>query len=797
MSSSRIRYLLLAATLVLSLGLRLHAIDEFLVGDETKWICRSISFHKALARRDLASTYQSEHPGVVTMWLGALAVPLADAGDWIELCEETDGSKLTRVRDHDVLSRLPLLIYRARRLVAVATWLGIIAIYVLLRRLVTAWSAVCATMLVALDPFYLALSRVLHLDALLATFMALSMLSLLVYRRDSSSKRYLVVSAISGGLAIANKSPGLFLLPWLALVLGTDVLRSERARRRQCALRALADLTRWGGLALLVVFVLWPALWVEPIDTVGKVLSAAIGYAEEPHGSSNYFWFMERPDPGVAFYPVAWAFRTTPGVLLGLLSLSLSRRAGRGVRIPWGLGALAVLYGAFMTVGAKKFDRYLLPSVVLLDMLAGVGLGGLPGWLGSPSLRRLEARRFAPATLAMVLFLSQAGLIWPRQPYYFSYYNPVLGGTTLARQILLVGWGEGLERAAAYLNGKPGSERFHVNTAHISQFAPFFVGHTSSANELDLAESDYYVFYWNTIQRHRVPEALDRFYGIQPPEHIVQVDGIDYVWIYANTLFEPVLEFLDSQGDAEHDILLLDVDSALARHYDRSLKMVSLNGSAPEDDIVRELANATEGRRNVWYLTFWDTPGDPRGLIHGHLGDQATQTGAVSFDGMVLTRYTLNPGARFEVPAPSIPRLVQFAEKIRLVGYDVPETTVSPGEVALFRLYWQAESPVDVSYTVFAHLLSRDGARVGQDDGKPAGGTRPTSEWLVGETVVDERRIQIDDDAPPGEYRLAVGLYHLASGERLPAVSDDGLFLPESRVLLEGLEISQGPGNER
>ena len=254
MSSSRIRYLLLAATLVLSLGLRLHAIDEFLVGDETKWICRSISFHKALARRDLASTYQSEHPGVVTMWLGALAVPLADAGDWIELCEETDGSKLTRVRDHDVLSRLPLLIYRARRLVAVATWLGIIAIYVLLRRLVTAWSAVCATMLVALDPFYLALSRVLHLDALLATFMALSMLSLLVYRRDSSSKRYLVVSAISGGLAIANKSPGLFLLPWLALVLGTDVLRSERARRRQCAIKALADLTHETASTFLGAF---------------------------------------------------------------------------------------------------------------------------------------------------------------------------------------------------------------------------------------------------------------------------------------------------------------------------------------------------------------------------------------------------------------------------------------------------------------------------------------------------------------------------------------------------------------
>jgi uncharacterized membrane protein len=41
-------------------------------------------------------------------------------------------------------------------------------------------TALLGVIFIGLDPFYLALSQVLHVDALLATFMGLSVLSLLV-----------------------------------------------------------------------------------------------------------------------------------------------------------------------------------------------------------------------------------------------------------------------------------------------------------------------------------------------------------------------------------------------------------------------------------------------------------------------------------------------------------------------------------------------------------------------------------------------------------------------------------------
>ena len=103
--------------LAVSLFLRLWQIDVFLVDDESLWLCRSIGFHEALRAGDWRGTYQSEHPGVVTMWLGTLAVPLGEAGEWVELCQETGGDKLVRLTDREPLARLPNLIARGRRLV--------------------------------------------------------------------------------------------------------------------------------------------------------------------------------------------------------------------------------------------------------------------------------------------------------------------------------------------------------------------------------------------------------------------------------------------------------------------------------------------------------------------------------------------------------------------------------------------------------------------------------------------------------------------------------------------------------
>jgi hypothetical protein len=89
-------------------------------------------------------------------------------------------------------------------------------------------------------------------------------------------------------------------------------------------------------------------------------------------------------------------------------------------------------------------------------------------------------------------------------------------------------------------------------------------------------------------------------------------------------------------------------------------------------------------------------------------------------------------------------------------------------------LTWQALAPVAEDYTVFVHLLAKD-TKVGQADTRPCGGECSTQEWRTGELVVDRHEIVLQPGSPPGPYRVALGLYLLATGERVPVVGrDDG-----------------------
>ena len=63
---------------------------------------------------------------------------------------------------------------------------------------------------------------------------------------------------------------------------------------------------------------------------------------------------------------------------------------------------------------------------------------------------------------------------------------------------------------------------------------------------------------------------------------------------------------------------------------------------------------------------------------------------------------------------------------------------------------------------------------VGQVDAWPVQGTFPTSQWTPGQTISDPYLVQLDADLPPGDYRVHVGLYLLATLQRLAVVDENG-----------------------
>jgi 4-amino-4-deoxy-L-arabinose transferase-like glycosyltransferase len=216
---------------------------------------------------------------------------------------------------------------------ALLSALFVVALFLLVRRLSDQRLASLAALLVAFDPFFLAHSRVAHGDGPVTVFMGVAALAFALHlqraaagpaanlrsARNNVVSGWLVLSAICGGLAALTKSPGQFVLPLVVLVgLVEWTIAAARGQRRTTLLYRLVDLAIWGAVAGVVFVCLWPALWIDPIGTLRRMLEETFGKVEAGH----LVFFMGQPtlDPGVWFYPYVIAFRLTPVVWLGLLA---------------------------------------------------------------------------------------------------------------------------------------------------------------------------------------------------------------------------------------------------------------------------------------------------------------------------------------------------------------------------------------------------------------------------------------------------------------------------------------------
>jgi hypothetical protein len=101
----------------------------------------------------------------------------------------------------------------------------------------------------------------------------------------------------------------------------------------------------------------------------------------------------------------------------------------------------------------------------------------------------------------------------------------------------------------------------------------------------------------------------------------------------------------------------------------------------------------------------------------------------------------------------------------RLLGYDLGQDEIEPGETLRAVLYWEVLGETETNYVLFAQLFGRQAATVGQRDTYTGLGHYPTSFWKAGQVIVDEVFIPVAPDAPgPSKLRLDVGLYRREGG---------------------------------
>jgi hypothetical protein len=154
-------------------------------------------------------------------------------------------------------------------------------------------------------------------------------------------------------------------------------------------------------------------------------------------------------------------------------------------------------------------------------------------------------------------------------------------------------------------------------------------------------------------------------------------------------------------------------------------------------------------------------------------------------EALAICQVTVEGRARvLAEPEVGLRQSAQLGEGMALVGYDLDQTQLGPGDWLRLALYWRAEARMDDDYTVFTHLLDMDNRIRGQRDSVPYGGTCPTTGCLDGEFIADEYDMAVDADAPAGKYQIGVGMCDPKTMVRLPVLADTGERWVEDRILL-------------
>lgn len=137
----------------------------------------------------------------------------------------------------------------------------------------------------------------------------------------------------------------------------------------------------------------------------------------------------------------------------------------------------------------------------------------------------------------------------------------------------------------------------------------------------------------------------------------------------------------------------------------------------------------------------------------------------------------------------SHPWEVDYEGEMRLLGYDIEEEAIKPGESLHITLYWRSLKAMDRDYTIYLKLLGPQDAVIGQIDTYPGLGSYPTTFWQGGDIIKDTYALGIERRFnPPLAASIEVGLYDRESMRGLSAYGGEGQAF--DRVIIGRVKVA-------
>ncbi len=662
------------------------------------------------------------------------------------------------------------------RIVFLTRWI-VLMLAVLLGALVFRWAgerlgvraALVALFLFAFDPNLLAHSVVVTTDVAVTFFVLWAMYSFDRWARRPS-RRWLVISGVTLGLAITAKFSAVVLLPVLGLLILYTGWREQKIVPKLMALAVIIVIGAavvWavyrfeaGPLDSPAITVPAPSLWngllrVKERDEEGRI--AFLLGKMSPKG----WWY---------YFPVAFAVKTPLPTLLLLLTAIVSelssfyRRGKQGnlelEKSVWSTPGLILVPLVYLAVSMKSSlnlgYRYILPVLPFLFIVIS---GQFRRWPFGPARRQ----RVQVAGLILAAWLVvEAGLIYPN---HLAYFNEAAGGPDNGYKILAdsnLDWGQNIKRLKTWLDEQhlgeahlavfTGSlpERYGIRTiklpgpyeppdAHgFQRFTPapgLYVIGASSWQGLRLDNPDTYDWFRRQKPVARIGHSL----------FVYKVREMPAMEKWAAVCYAP-----DGPIDGEGLAAGLGRTNLRSIYFDCQNAWVYLHDGGPGYYVIPARGNPTIANE---MLAGRATP-----IYH----DRGNPVMSKDEPGFTLYRWDGEAEVSARMAGLAKPPGGTFDFGVAwLIGYELSQGPVTPGSTVSITTWWRANSPGEVLLSSYSHLMSGERLEASGD-----GLGVPPQMWQRGDVIVQRHTLKLRSDLPPGEYGLHVGLYAVENNKR-------------------------------
>ena len=641
------------------------------------------------------------------------------------------------------LARLPF---------AWANFLGVITLFKIGQRLKLGWAALFVLLFAMLEGYLIGFGRIVQYQSLVFFLVAAGYLAL-CRQRDGAGRLLLFLAAALFAAGALAHYDAVLIFPAILLLIGHSLFRLRQ--QRDALRREGLDLLGAGGIALAILAIFYLPFFSNPeAGQTSEYLLSRLGTGES--------LFHHLPD----------TFNRTliydsPYLLLAI---------GIGVAL-W-----------FIWTWGQRW------------LVLGIVASGLLIWFGQTYFVESDTiwGRWAPAPLALLIFgtLALPSLsvdeksifLWFAFPAFFYLYLVALPLTHIYSAIpaLFLLFGLGLFHVWDWLHEPEG----RLSTFFVSGLGVLMLFGWVGA----------FIYSWTLFVNNR-PEYLRNYENMPTifahPKFEVPEEGLfgfpyQAGWQAVNHLF--ATGQLQGSYDTNEEIDITNYYMHSAVRLTCATPDYYVVAENVQDEVDLRFDQIEREYEPIHILTVGD---EPKITIYGraevHAGtdrplESAAETAFSEAQRLMVPAYVARLSG-VQVDADGLPAYEPLDVEIggfgQLIGYQVDMAQATPGGYIDLILFWEAVGPSPINYQTFTHLHDGELMR-GQLDGRPQCGNAPTALWQAGQYIIDPYRIPINGDSPTGEVPLTVGMYDLATLERVPVVQDG---VADNKITVTTVEI--------